>query len=71
MVKSITKSEKLIKTIDKPEKQVYYNNIPEKLINELPFRNCVPSELEPINMQKEGVIPLLLAPFLGLPVLNE
>ena len=26
----------------------------------LPFRNCVPTENEPINLQKEGAIPLLL-----------
>lgn len=26
----------------------------------LPFRNCVPTEIEPINLQKEGAIPLLL-----------
>ena len=24
----------------------------------LPFRNCVPSKSKPINMQKEGVIPM-------------
>ncbi len=32
MVKSITKSEKLIKAINKPGKQVYYSDIPEKLV---------------------------------------